>query len=43
MTTSLVTHVVNSVVDPGPYVSGPHGSGSVIICMDPDPPIIKQK
>ncbi len=30
--------------DPDPYVFGPPGSGSVIICMDPDPdPSIKQK
>jgi hypothetical protein len=28
-------------VDPDPYVLGPPGSGSVIICADPDPSIIK--
>jgi hypothetical protein len=40
---SLVPHVVSSVVDPGPYVPVPPGSGSVIISTDPDPSIIKQK
>ncbi len=37
----------DSVVVPDPYVFGPPGSGSIIICMDPDldpdPSIIKQK
>ncbi len=32
-----------SVVDPDPYVFKPPGSGSVIICWDPDPSINKQK
>jgi hypothetical protein len=35
------TYVCCNVVDP--YVFGPPGSGSVIICPDPDPSIIKQK
>ncbi len=32
-------------MDPDPYVFGPQGSESVIICTDPDPdpPIIKQE
>jgi hypothetical protein len=32
-----------NVVDPNPYVFSPVGSGSVIICTDPDPSINKQK
>jgi hypothetical protein len=36
-----------NVVDPDPYVFGPTGSGSAIICMDPDldsdPSINKEK
>ncbi len=32
-----------NVVDPDPYVFGPPGSGSVIICTDPNHFTIKQK
>jgi hypothetical protein len=31
------------VVDTDPEVFGPPGSGSVIVCTDPDPSIIQQK
>ncbi len=33
----------SSVPDQDPYVFGPPGSGSVIICMDPDPSNNKKK
>jgi hypothetical protein len=40
---STLLNIVSSVMDPDPYVSLPTGSGSVIICTDPDPSINKQK
>ncbi len=33
----LIRRVNGSVVDPDPYVFGPPGPGSIIICADPDP------
>jgi hypothetical protein len=41
--TQVSWRVTSSAVDPDPYVFGPPGSGSVIICTDPDPSINKQK
>jgi hypothetical protein len=35
--------IVVSDRDPDPYVFGPLGSGSVIVCTDLDPFMIKQK